>query len=127
MLKHPEIFIDAQLYLIRVNLLKLGERLAGDFEDRENTAVIKATIDEIDATFGKCYEQYANIPEEKNKRTGITLNKRFADYYLLYISPLYAGEEKVKILTTTCDLYRGAILAMAKIINEEGMRIQLAE
>lgn len=56
------------------------------------------------------------------------INKRYADYYLLYlVGVTEKAEEKAAVLKKITQVYRGIIVEMAKLINQEGNRVKMAE
>lgn len=82
--KHPEIYIDATLFKIKVLIGQLDEILSkGQLEKHREK--LSATFSEIDASFKTCFDEFKKIPKEQALRTGIMVNKRYADYYLLYL------------------------------------------
>lgn len=56
------------------------------------------------------------------------INKRFADYYLIYLSELTSNsEQKEAVLKRISFVYRQIITEMTKLINQEGSRLRLME
>jgi hypothetical protein len=56
------------------------------------------------------------------------INKRYADYYLLYlVGVTEKAQEKEAVLKKITQVYRNIIVEMAKLINQEGQRVQMIE
>lgn len=119
-IKHPDIFIDSNLFHIRILSNYLDELIYKGEED--NNELITDTLKEINEAFQACFQQYEQLPKgELSIKYELLLGKVYTNFYLYHSDRFIKGKDREEGLLKCCHILR-KIIELEKLLLQEDCR-----